>query len=498
MLLECDHKALCLAFPKASSSLTPMILRRPLRTESRLVLGPALLLALPFGAELATHAPAFAQQPSAQSPAKSAAPPVPAPPQNASDALKQRDQELSAALAKQRSSAESQAKLKTEIEALSADRRKFNQQLIDTAAKIRDTEASIDATQARLAPLDEKQALFTKSLAERRSTIIEILAALQRIGRQPPPALMVRPEDALQAVRTAITLGAVVPEMRAQADALAGDLADLLDVRKQIIAERDRLTSDVAVLGREQLRMTLLIDQRQKKQTVAEQALDTERQHATDLSHQVDTIKDLIAKLEGDLDPATRAKRDSARSIENDATKPHLAALGDPGRLAPAMAFGDMRGRMRLPVNGTRIRDFGGSDGSGGTQKGLSIASRPGAQITAPCDGWVVYAGAFRSYGQLLILNAGGGYHVLLAGMERISVDLGQFVLTGEPVAVMGDASQAAASQAAGSQASGSQASVTVTNVPKQPVLYVEFRKDGTPIDPSPWWATNEGEKVRG
>ncbi len=67
--------------------------------------------------------------------------------------------------------------------------------------------------------------------------------------------------------------------------------------------------------------------------------------------------------------------------------------------------------------------------------------------------------------------------------MERISVDLGQFVLTGEPVAVMGD---------------GSQASATVITAPKQPVLYVEFRKDGTPIDPSPWWATNEGEKVRG
>ena len=134
-------------------------------------------------------------------------------------------------------------------------------------------------------------------------------------------------------------------------------------------------------------------------------------------------------------------------------------------------------------MTGDRIREFGGADGAGGTQKGISIAARPGAQITAPCDGWVVYAGPFRSYGQLLILNAGGGYHVLLAGMERISVDLGQFVLTGEPVAVMGD---------------GSQASATVATGPKEPVLYVEFRKDGTPIDPSPWWATNEGEKVRG
>jgi murein hydrolase activator len=499
-----------------------MILRRSLHTDARLVLGSALVLALPLGWDLGENTAAFAQSAPAPVQAPAQVPPAPVPPlavpnvqaqqaqapntqapnaqapagqppANNANVLKQRDQDLSAAMAKQRSSVESQAKLKIEIEALSDDRRKFNQQLIDTAAKIRDVEANIDATQARLQPLDDKQQLFQKSLDERRDTIIEILAALQRIGRQPPPALMVRPEDALQAVRTAITLGAVVPEMRAQADALAGDLADLLAVRKQIVAERDRLGSDIAVLGREQLRMTLLIDQRQKKQTVAEQALDTERAHATDLAHQVDTIKDLIAKLEQDLDPATRSKRDSARSIENDATKPNLAALGDPGRLAPAMAFADMRGRMRFPVNGTRIRDFGGSDGSGGTQKGLSIAARPSAQITAPCDGWVVYAGAFRSYGQLLILNAGGGYHVLLAGMERISVDLGQFVLTGEPVAVMGDASQAP-----GSQVLGSQASVTVTTVPKQPVLYVEFRKDGTPIDPSPWWATNEGEKVRG
>ena len=79
----------------------------------------------------------------------------------------------------------------------------------------------------------------------------------------------------------------------------------------------------------------------------------------------------------------------------------------------------------------SRFRDFGGSDGAGGVEKGISLATRPGAQVTTPCDGWVVYAGPFRSYGQLLILDAGGGYHVLIAGMERISVNIGQFVLTG-------------------------------------------------------------------
>jgi septal ring factor EnvC (AmiA/AmiB activator) len=291
---------------------------------------------------------------------------------------------------------------------------------------------------------------------------------------------MVQPEDALRAVRTAITLGAVLPEMRAQADALAGDLGDLLRVRKDIVGERERLARDLAVLGREQLRLSLLVDERQKKQAIAEQALDSERTRAADLGRQVDNLQDLIAKLEASGDGAARTARDTApRAGEG---RPNLAALNDPGRIAPGVPFASTRGHLRMPVNGARIREFGASNGLGGTQKGLSIAARSGAQITSPCDGWVVYAGPFRSYGQLLILNAGGGYHVLLAGMEQISVDLGQFVLTGEPVAVMGGGSQVSAAAIKS----------------KPPVLYVEFRKDGTPIDPSPWWATTESEKVRG
>jgi murein hydrolase activator len=448
------------------------------------MLGGALAFVLPFGANW----PVFAQNPVppaplTEVPAPQAAPaPLPTP-QSGLDLLKQHDQELDAMRAKQKVSLEEQNKLKREIEAIGADRAALNQQLIDTATHVRDVEASVDATQARLNPLDERERVFRTSLEERRTTIIEILAALQRIGRQPPPALVVKPEDALQAVRTAIILGAVVPEMRSEADALASDLAELLRVRKDIDAEHARLNNDLALLAREQLRLNILIDERQQKEQSTAQALDVQKQHAADLANQADSLKDLIGKLEQGLDSTSRETRLQARAIEEDATRPDLAALNDPGRMTPAIAFAATRGHLHLPVNGIRVREFGASDGVGGSQKGLSIAARASANITAPCDGWVVYAGPFRGYGQLLILNAGGGYHVLLAGMERISVNLGQFVLTGEPVAVMGG---------------GSQVSATVATGTKQPVLYVEFRKDGTPIDPSPWWATNEGEKVRG
>ncbi|HEY7232479.1 MAG TPA: peptidoglycan DD-metalloendopeptidase family protein [Pseudolabrys sp.] len=395
------------------------------------------------------------------------------------DSLKQRDEELKTLRDEQRKSAELEASLKREIEQIGADRTKLNQDLIDTAARLRAVEAKVAATQERLRPLDENEHSIRNSLEGRRAVIAEVLAALQRMGRQPPPALIASPEDALQSVRTAIVLGAVLPEMRREVETLANDLAELLTVRKKIDIEREQLKVEAAALDAERTRMAALVQERQKQLAEREKALDSERSRASTLAQQADNLKDLIARLEQGLDSATRDLREAARSDSRAA----LSAFRDPGRLAPAVAFASLRGRVPIPVNGVKLKEFGTPDTSGGSEKGISIATRAGAQVTAPADGWVVYAGPFRSYGQLLILNVGGGYHVLLAGMDKISVDLGQFVLTGEPVAVMGNGSHIAAILTTGSS---------------QPVLYVEFRKDGIPVDPGPWWAAGEGEKVRG
>jgi murein hydrolase activator len=401
------------------------------------------------------------------------------------DAIKQREQELEATRAQQKTAAEAQAKLQADISAIGQDRSKLNAQLIDIAAQVRGVETRIADAEARLRPLDAREQEIRGSLDSRRTEIVEVLAALQRAGRRTPPALLVRPEDALQSLRTAILLGAVVPELRARAQTLTGDLTELVNVRKSIAGERDRLGTDRDRLRDDQTRLAALVDERQRQQSSVEKDMAAEGARAIALSKQVDSLQGLIAKMELDLNSAAKAAATAslqgAPSTVNG--KPNLGALKNPARLSPAIAFASAKGLFALPVNGVKIRDFGGSDGAGGVEKGISLATRPGAQVTTPCDGWVVYAGPFRSYGQLLILNAGGGYHVLIAGMERISVNIGQFVLTGEPVAVMGTTSQVA--------------SILATNA-SQPVLYVEFRKDGTPIDPGPWWAANEGEKVRG
>ena len=429
-----------------------------------------LLLAGSFGAGLA---PAMAQT-AIQAPQTAAVSP---------EAIKQREQELESTRAQQKSAEEAQAKLKAEIAALGQDRTKLNQQLIDTASNVRAVEAKIGEAEARLQTLNGREQEMRVSLDSRRGDIVEVLAALQRAGRRTPPALLVRPEDALQSLRTAMLLGAVVPELRGRAERLAAEIGELVSLRKNIAAERDHLASDRDRIRNDQTKLAALVDERQRQQASVEKNLDTENARAIALSRQVGDLQGLIAKMEQDLKTAAKAAAAASQAPATVNGKPNLAAFNDRSRLSPAIAFVSAKGMLTMPVNGTKIREFGGSDGVGGAQKGISLATRPGAQVTTPCDGWVVYAGPFRSYGQLLILNAGGGYHVLIAGMERISVNIGQFVLTGEPVATMGSTSQVA--------------SIFATNA-SQPVLYVEFRKDGTPIDPGPWWAVNEGEKVRG
>lgn len=469
--------ATCERFPRSAildrprNPMTPSPSSRPAHA--------ALSLALAFACAVAPAGPGFAQSERGRGAATL-------------DSIRQRDKELESIRAEQKRAVDSEKALRAEIDRLGEDRRKLNQTMIDTAARVRGAEQAIAAIEARLDLLESTEHGINGSLEMRRAVIAQVLAALQRLGRRPPPALLVTPEDALKSVRTAILLGAVLPELKSEAEALATDLADLVRVRRESAGEHAKRANDLAVLSEERTRLGMLIEERQRRLGEVEKELDSARRRAMQLALQADNLKDLITRLEQNLDQASRAARAQAerqqaerQQAERQGGEPRrdLAALKDPGRLAPGIAFASAKGQLPLPVNGVRLREFGASDTHGGTEKGLSITARAGAQVTAPCDGWVVYAAPYRSYGQLLILNAGGGYHVLLAGMERITVDLGQFVLTGEPVGTMGSNGTATASAAAG---------------PPQPVLYVEFRKDGLPVDPSPWWATNDSEKVRG
>jgi murein hydrolase activator len=382
-------------------------------------------------------------------------------------------------------STEWRRQLEAEITTLRADQARLTAALIETAEKSRATEDRIRAVELRLQTLTGSETAIRRSLEARRAVVIEVLAALQRIGRRPPPAVLARPEDMLNSVRTAMLLGAVLPELRSETELLAADLAELVRLKAAIAADRETLARDLTGIILEQERIEALTAARQSRLAEAQQSFLTERDRATGLAAQAKTLRDLIEGLEREAGRRPDEPRRPPEGAPREARERFAAAaFRDPGRLSPKTPFSEVRGLVPRPVSGEVVREFGTPDGYGGTTRGVSITTRPGAVVSSPADGWIVFAGPFRSFGRLLIINAGNGYYLLLAGMDHITVEVGQFVLAGEPVATMGQGSSL--SPAAGAVET------------KDPVLYVEFRKDGGSIDPGPWWAKSQSEKVRG
>jgi septal ring factor EnvC (AmiA/AmiB activator) len=368
--------------------------------------------------------------------------------------------------------------LTEEIAGIKKDHATITAALIQAAKTERKLSEDIEEITSRLEDLKERQEEIRLSLSARRDVLAEVLGALQRMGLNPPPAMLVKPEDALSSVRSAILLGAVVPELREETDALVADLAELSRLTASIEAERSRLTQTVTEQVEEQKKLSLLLDQKKSLQGAREAALAEERTKAAALAEQAGSLKELIASIEKEI-VAKRSAQEEAKRAEEERQKREaaLAALPIPelNRLTGPQPFSSMTKQVALPVSGRFARHFGDEDGNGGVMHGDTVTTQSGAIVTAPSDGDVLYAGPFRSYGQLLILNAGDGYHVVLAGMGRISVTPGQSVLAGEPVGAMGEAG---ASNVSGSG-----------NGKAAPELYIEFRKDGKPVDPAPWWS---------
>ena len=386
-------------------------------------------------------------------------------------------------------SAGQRAQFEAEIAAIGSDRAKLDSALLDAGRQAQATEDRLSRLEERLKAMTESEAAIRRSLHARRGIVAEILAALQRMGRRPPPAVLVSPEDVLAVIRTSMLLGAVVPELRGEVDTLAADLAEMIRLRGLIAQDKEGLANDLAGWAREQQRLQALVTARRARQAEVESGLTAERRRAAELGAQAKSLKDLLDRTEAEVAASKRSAEEAKAAAEREArvTQERFAAAGfrDPARLAPKVHFAEARGEVPRPVSGRLMRGFNQPDGNGGITRGVSFTTRPKALVSSPADGWVKFAGPFRSDGRLLIIDAGDGYYLLLAGMDQISVEVGQFVLAGEPVGSMGEGS-------AGSPGSDG-----------EPTLYVEFKKDGGSVDPEPWWAKSPsdkilGEKVRG
>ena len=368
------------------------------------------------------------------------------------------------------------AALTEEIAGIKKDQATITAALIQAAKTEHKLSQDIEDIGAKLEDLKGQQQTIRMSLVARRDVLAEVLGALQRMGLNPPPAILVKPEDALSSVRSAILLGAVVPELRAaDRDAARrpqGTVAgDGLDRGRARPADADGRGAG----GGEEAAQHAARRQAEAAGRNHEAALADEQAKAAELAAKAGSLKELIASLETQIARTCAAEKAGSRAgaLQRGRRWRQCRSRSQP---AGGRAFlGDEEGRSRCRSPAASSAVSATETVTAAVMHGDMVATQSGAIVTAPADGNVLYAGPFRSYGQLLILNAGDGYHVVLAGMGRISVAPGQSVLAGEPVGAMGEA------RVASTSASG--------NGNTTPELYVEFRKDGKPVDPAPWWA---------
>lgn len=382
--------------------------------------------------------------------------------------------EASLSLSKERIDA-----LKAEIAEMEGDRTKQNAALIAAAQRVKLAEIEVADVEDRLSALIVNELEVRGRLDGSNAEVANVLAALERITLNPPPPLIVDPDDALGSARSAMLISAIVPQLRAKADAVTADLKALTDIKNQALAEEATLKANYSVLEEEQLRIATLVAARRQGIDVRTDELAAEEAEAVALAARATTLQELIGSLSARASSVSTASAAADAAIDPDApvlTPQQIqVALANTARTEPAIPFGAARGYLTMPSNGVNVVQYGANDGFGGISHGLSVVTRADAQVVAPADGWVLYKGPYLNYGQIVILNTGQNFTVLLAGLDTVTVDIGQFVQMGMPLGTMG------------SRTIGR--SVTTNAGAAQPTLYIELRQNNEPLDPTGWWA---------
>ena len=343
-----------------------------------------------------------------------------------------------------------------ERDRLAAEAKDLQNRLVANAAKVQALEAAFSDTQAELTRLHAAEAAAEADLARDRVSVAHLLAVLQRLDADEPPALALRPDDSLAAARGTMLLGSMLPPVYAQAASLATRLQDLVKTRNALEAKDRQSHAEALALQAARVDLDRLWTLRNRETADADAKLSDIHGVTEDIGRQAVDLKNLIDRI-------TALRSEGGKS---DGMTVVSQEKNDTGALK--------RGSLRQPVVGQMLPGDpagpGLTPGASGPQ-GLWFEAAGGAQAVAPMDSEVVFAGAYQKFGQVLILEINGGYHLTLAGLGRIDVHIGDLLLAGEPVGILADSKVAR--------------------------LYLELRRNGQTVDPAPWMSA-ELRKAKG
>jgi murein hydrolase activator len=421
--------------------------------------------------------PAFAED-NADAPATSAAPPLvrtPKPP-HAAPAPKAPgapESKLDAAQARQLYYLRKQRlnQIRSQREEIANDQRTLTTNRARMHARLQETAKALTLSEKRLTEIEEHLSeTRTKIKAEREkfsdkaAQMSALFVLLQGMSRQPPPVLFTHSKDALRMIRSGMVLASFYDDVEKRAKDISAEMERLDAAEKEAEQQEQRRKAEQVQNARLKAQLDLLLIENSEQLEIAEETLENLKSASEINSAGLRSLEEMLPALDA---ASKKGKAAVQAKIEGGVQ----FAPAQPGGAVTTIAFANSQGLLPMPARGKLMIKFGEAGTDGAASKGVHIETRPSAQVVSPCDGMVLYAGPFRSYGQLLIIDPGGGYHVVIAGMDRIQVTQGQSVLMGEPVATMG------AEPRSGEK--------TVS----RPTLYVEFRRDQQSIDPAPWWS---------
>jgi len=323
---------------------------------------------------------------------------------------------------------------RAELEAKSAEANAnlepLRQKLIAATAALNAKQDDLNGLQDKLDELSEDMKAKSGDLSKERRKLSLLTQALIELSQQPPESLLLHAGLTGDTIHRSIVLRAVLPRVREQAESLAHDLSSLDELKKR------------------------MDDQRRK---VAEAAKKAEEQHAA-LDELVAARQGLVQKTE-EQKQAVAAQLVALTSQAN--TLRELMEKVAPARKSMVPEGPSSSVTLKTPVAGRILHPFGERDADGVVSEGVTFTTSSGAPVAAPLAGKVVFAGPFKGYGRIVIIQHAGGYHSFMAGFGRIDADMDQDVEAGEPLGIM-----------------------PVTQGTK-PQLYFEWRHNNDPVRPA-------------
>ena len=370
-------------------------------------------------------------------------------------------------------------KLKVKADSLEKEIVEIRKDLISTAGVILVHERRLAQIEDEITRLESNHTMILSSFKLRRRQLGAVLAALQRIARNPPESLVAQPISPVDTVRGTIVLGSTLYRLEEDARKFRKDLSLLKAARSEALKRRQDFNQEMNKLNNQRARLRRLMGRKThlRRRTIFQ--TDRANKRALSLSKRAKSLRDLVSRLrvlrsKPDFSETETPRHQPSRN-QQDINLYHNGAIPKPtdGRrvsVSPPRGFSNLpfesrKGLIFYPVVGRLAVRYGHPIANGQTHKGLTFTTGKSAQVIAPYEGKVAFSGPFRSYGELLIIEHKGGYHTLLAGMARIDAMVGQWLMTGEPVGAMGREGT------------------------RSPALYMEIRRNSQPINPLPWLA---------